>query len=189
MKTDHILIFFTKNAKTIDMSEIANHGSAELSMIEVSAGKQSTDIHIGSYLGYLAGKYGSNCKIVIVSKDTDFDKVIKFWKTKSNMNVSRLPAIKGAVKKAEKAEKKAAPETAGKQPAKAAPNEKTALNAMVMQSLSKAGYTNDVTTGAASIVVRNYAAKNGKQQTYRGIISKFGQGKGLAIYRVIKNLL
>lgn len=54
-KTDHIMIFFTKNAKKIDMSEIANHGDAELEMIEVPAGKQSTDIHIGSYLGYLAG--------------------------------------------------------------------------------------------------------------------------------------
>ena len=48
------------------MCEIANHGDAELDMIEVPAGKQSADIHIGSYLGYLAGiNKGKDCRIVI----------------------------------------------------------------------------------------------------------------------------
>ena len=79
-KNDHIVIFFTQNARNIDMNDISNHGDAELEMIEVPTGKQSADMHIGSYLGYLAGKSGKNCNVVIVSKDTDFDKVIKFWK-------------------------------------------------------------------------------------------------------------
>ena len=58
--TDHIVIFYTQNAKNIDMSDISNHGSADLVMEEVPAGKQSADMHIGSYLGYLAGKNGKN---------------------------------------------------------------------------------------------------------------------------------
>ena len=33
-KTDHIVIFFTEHAKKIDMSDIANHGSAEIEMQE-----------------------------------------------------------------------------------------------------------------------------------------------------------
>ena len=69
--SDHILIFFTQNARKIDMAIIANHGTAELKMMEIPAGKQSADMHIVSYLGYLAGT--SNCNIIIVSKDTDFD--------------------------------------------------------------------------------------------------------------------
>lgn len=93
-KTDHIVIFFTQNAKNIDMSDISNHGSAELEMIEVPAGKQSADMHIGSYLGYLAGKCGKNCNVVIVSKDTDFDNVIKFWKQKTGITASRTQQIK-----------------------------------------------------------------------------------------------
>ena len=34
-KSDHIVIFFTKNAKKIDMSEIADHGEADMDMCEV----------------------------------------------------------------------------------------------------------------------------------------------------------
>ncbi len=48
---DHIVIFFTQNATNLDMREIADHGSAELTMIEVPSGKQSADMHIVSYLG------------------------------------------------------------------------------------------------------------------------------------------
>ncbi len=86
-ESDHIIIFFTQNARKIDMAEIANHGSAELKMIEIPAGKQSADIHIGSYLGYLVGK--SKCNIVIISNDTDFDNVIKFWKKELGISLSR----------------------------------------------------------------------------------------------------
>lgn len=90
--SDHILIFFTQNARKIDMATIANHGTAELKMIEIPAGKQSADMHIGSYLGYLAGT--SNCNIIIVSKDTDFDPVIQFWKKGLGISVSRKESIR-----------------------------------------------------------------------------------------------
>ena len=95
--SEHIIIFFTQNARKIDMSEIANHGSAELKMIEIPAGKQSADIHIGSYLGYLAGK--SKCNIVIISNDTDFDNVIKFWKKELGISVSRKKKLQGTTVK------------------------------------------------------------------------------------------
>lgn len=90
--SDHILIFFTQNARKIDMAMIANHGTAELKMIEIPAGKQSADMHIVSYLGYLAGT--SNCNIIIVSKDTDFDHVIQFWKKGFSISVSRKESIR-----------------------------------------------------------------------------------------------
>ena len=90
--SDHILIFFTQNARKIDMATIANHGTAELKMIEIPAGKQSADMHIVSYLGYLAGT--SNCNIIIVSKDTDFDHVIQFWKKRLGISVSRKESIR-----------------------------------------------------------------------------------------------
>lgn len=79
------------------MAEIANHGTAELKMIEIPAGKQSADIHIGSYLGYLAGK--SKCNIVIISNDTDFDNVIKFWKKGLGISVSRKKKLQGTTVK------------------------------------------------------------------------------------------
>lgn len=262
-KTDHIIIFFTKNAMKINMSEIANHGDAELDMIEVPAGKQSADIHIGSYIGYLAGiNKGKDCSIVVVSKDTDFDNVIKFWKVKTGVKASRAQQIKVSTPKATTAKQATTPKktitkvdgnkktklnqevmqavrTAGfdasvanttaqiaaglygeehlangvhnelrerydnylevyeavkkvlskyEKPAKAASTgkSKTAVNSEIMQILSKARFDNDIVTYVASVVVKNIDVKNGKQQIYRTIISKYGQDKGLNIYNHIK---
>lgn len=107
--SEHIIIFFTQNARKIDMAEIANHGSAELKMIEIPAGKQSADIHIGSYLGYLAGK--SKCNIVIISNDTDFDNVIKFWKKELSISVARKKKLQGTTVKKQTDTKASAPTT------------------------------------------------------------------------------
>ncbi len=63
---------------------------------------------------------------------------------------------------------------------------KTAINTKVMQLLSKAGYVNDIVAYVASATVKNYGSKDAKQQTYRAIISKYGQKEGLAIYNQIK---
>lgn len=268
--TDHIIIFFTQNAKKIDMSDIADHGDADIEMYEVPAGKQSADIHISSYLGYLTGKHEVNkCSIVIVSKDTDFDNVIKFWKNKAGLKITRKQQINKVTqqqtpKKKEASPSKGSTKVSGTKKTKlnqevmqavrsggydaavantvaqistglygsktflsdvhnalknrysngvdvydsakpvlskyadATPEkkktttktvtskDKTAKNAEVMKILSNAGYPNEVVTYVASTVVKNLGVKNGKQQTYRTIISKYGQGKGLAIYNHIK---
>ena len=107
--SEHIIFFFTQNARKIDMAEIPNHGSAELKMIEIPAGKQSADIHIGSYLGYLAGK--SKCNIVIISNDTDFDNVIKFWKKELSISVARKKKLQGTTVKKQTDTKASAPTT------------------------------------------------------------------------------
>lgn len=268
-KNDHIVIFFTKNAKNIDMSDISNIGAADLKMIEVPAGKQSADMHIGSYLGFLAGKNGKNCNVVIVSKDSDFDNVIKFWKQETNISASRSGQIKKKVAskpktsiKQQKTTNKSVIKVDGIQKTKlnqevmqavrnagfeasvantaaqiavgvygnehmlseihnalkerysnylevyeaAKPvlskfaddttkkgtsasvtaREKTDTNKAIQQLLSKAGYPNDIISYVASTVVQNLGVKNGKQQTYRTIISKYGQTNGLEIYNHIR---
>ncbi len=271
-KTDHIVIFFTQNAKNIDMRDISRHGEADLEMIEVPAGKQSTDMHIGSYLGYLAGKLGSKCTVVIVSNDTDFDKVIDFWEEKIGIAVSRSQQIKkktttksqpkklqisstskntirvssakktmlnqevmktvinagfdasvansvaqiatglygdehmlsevhnelkekytnylevyAAVKTViskyadeDKTKTSAEPVTA---------KDKTTKNSEIQKTLSKAGLSSDIVNDVSSTAVKNLTQKNGKQQTYRAVISKYGQTKGLNIYNHIKKLI
>lgn len=267
-KKDRIIIFFTKNAKSIDMSEIADHGDARLKMIEVSAGKQSADMHIGSYLGYLAGKKGKNCNVVIVSRDTDYDNVIKFWKKKTGIAASRAQQIGkkcapgNTANHKPTAPKKAPKKNSGARKAKlnqetmqamrsagfnaqtankvaqiatghygsehfmsdvhntlkekykdylkmyevvkpilskyentaaggahtqaAASKEKNEMNTNIMRILSKEGYSSDIASSAASIVVKNLGIKNRKQQIYRSIISKYGRNEGLTIYNHIK---
>lgn len=264
-KSDHIYIFFTKNAKKIDMTEIANHGEAELDMIEVPAGKQSTDIHIGSYLGFLAGKYATenrvkDCSVVIISKDTDYDNVIKFWVKKTGIKASKALKIKVSTPKATQAKQTPIIKTAtvkvdgakktklNQEVMKAVRakgfdvsvgnavaqlvtglygeerfmNEvynmlrekytnylevyeaikpviskysddvvnmsaaKTSTNMQIQQLLSKANFESNIINYVASVVTKNMGVKNGKQQIYRTIISKYGQNKGLNIYNHIK---
>ena len=94
-KSDHIIIFFTSNAKKLDMSKTANHGEAELKMIEVPSGKQAAHLHIVSYLGYLVGAdNGKYCSIIIISNEMDFDSIIKLWKKeRSKVKISRTHQI------------------------------------------------------------------------------------------------
>ncbi len=228
-KTDHIIIFFTQNANKIDMREIADHGEAELRMIEVPAGKQSADIHIGSYLGYLAGvNRGQGCSVVIVSKDKDFDNVAKFWAAAAQIRATRIKQIKASVKTAEEKQqaKQQEKQQTGQQPkqqekqqespqtgqqanpqvkqqekqvnqqagqkkteGKVNGEQKTKLNQDVMQAARAAGFEADIANYVASTVVKNVGEKNGKQQIYRAIISKYGQNKGLNIYNHIKKLI
>ena len=268
-KTDHIVIFFTQNAKSINMSAISDCGSASLEMIEVPAGKQSADMHIGSYLGYLAGKNGKNCGVVIVSKDTDFDKVIKFWRQKTGIAASRTeqikkkttqkkqqnkkePAVtdKTSVKESDAMKTKLKQEVmqavkgagyaasvantvsqiaeglygdekmvskvsdalekrysnyldvyasvkpvlskyaGGNQPKNSksavSSKDKTTKNSEIQKIMSREGFSSDVIDFVASTVVKNLSQNNGKQMTYRAIIKKYGQGKGLTIYNHIK---
>lgn len=183
-KSDHIIIFFTKNAMKINMSDIADHGEASLDMIEVPPGKQSTDIHIGSYIGFLVGiNREKGCSIAVISSDTDFDNVIKFWKSKGSMNISRAKQIGPAD------EKPPAVTPSPKTADNAVANSRTMLNNTVMQLLKKAGFDNDVIGFTASAAVKNLGIKNGKQVLYRAIISKYGQDKGLKIYNCIKKEL
>ena len=177
-ETDHIIIFFTRNAMKINMADIANHGGSELRMIEIPAGKQSTDIHIGSYLGYLAGIHeNKECCIVIVSKDKDFDNVIQFWEARTNIKISRVPQIREASTRSDTSEKNGT---------KVDGTQKTKLNVDIMQTLSKAGFESEIVNYVASIVVKNVDAEKGNQQIYRSIISKYGQNRGLNIYNHIK---
>ncbi len=261
--TDHIIIFFTDNAKNIDMTNIFDHGDATLDMEKVPAGNQSADMHIVSYLGFLAGNFGKSCKVVIVSKDTDFDNVIKYWKSKTGINASRTQQIKAVKPKQVSTPTKQHSQTSkqkvsGEKKTKlnqevmqairkagydatvantvaqiatglygdehmlsevhnalkerytdyldvysaAKPvlskyadsgvvqkpkvNSKSSINSEIQKLLSKAGFSNEIIAYVTSTAVKNLGVKNGKQQTYRSIISKYGQAKGLNIYNHIK---
>ena len=139
-KNDHIVIFFTQNARNIDMNDISNHGDAELEMIEVPTGKQSADMHIGSYLGYLAGKSGKNCNVVIVSKDTDFDKVIEFWKERTGISASRTQQIKKKTTSRQPVKTTTNSSTKSSIANKVNGTKKTKLNQEVMQAVRNAGF-------------------------------------------------
>lgn len=88
--TDHIYIFYTDNAAKLNMDATLNH-DAELKFIKVAAGKQSLDMHLVSVLGFMLRSNGQEHEYVVVSRDTGFDNVIGFWKSKG-FRVRRFPA-------------------------------------------------------------------------------------------------
>ncbi len=90
-ETEHVYIFSTENAINIRMDIAFSKGIEEVHIVPVR--KQSLDMHLVSYLGYLLGIHGKECTYVIVSKDTDFDNIIKFWKEKGYPNISRKQKI------------------------------------------------------------------------------------------------
>lgn len=93
-KNEHVHIFSTENALNIRMDFVFSRG-IDIKGHIVPVRKQSLDMHLVSYLGYLLGIHGKQCTYVIVSKDTDYDNIIKFWKRQGYPNISRKQKIPG----------------------------------------------------------------------------------------------
>ncbi len=277
---DIIHIFYTENSKKVDLDIVANHGNAHLETIKVAAGKQSLDMHLVSYLGYLIGMDKEKLdEYVVISKDTDFDNVINFW-NQAGIKVSRrhridknyVPSpseLNGKPKSRRQTlkpqnTKKTADKAVAKKPANSKPTEtkkenvkakpvqadnalnvrsdtkgesinaevklgtsnvtetaktdlrteraktdlrtetvqteikpetgksdakadlKPSNNKDILQILTDAGFTSDITSYVVPLVGANKGESNSKQLIYRQIISKFGQAKGLNIYNHIK---
>lgn len=91
-QTEHVHIFSTENALNIRM-DIVFSKVIDIKGHIVPARKQSLDMHLVSYLGHLLGIHGKQCAYVIISKDTDYDNVIKFWKEEGYSNISRKQKI------------------------------------------------------------------------------------------------
>ena len=71
-KKDHIIVFYTNHTKTIDLDIICEHGKADLRFYKVHDGKQSLDMHIVSYIGYIIGKNKSkDIEIIIVDDNSE----------------------------------------------------------------------------------------------------------------------
>lgn len=108
-QTEHVHIFSTENAINIRMDYVFSKVDIEGHI--VPARKQSLDMHLVSYLGYLLSVHGKQCAYVIVSKDTDYDNIIKFWKEEGYPNISRKKKIPGPSVKQKKTVKNVAATT------------------------------------------------------------------------------
>lgn len=123
-KNEHVHIFSTENALNIRMNIVFSRGTDIKGHI-VPVRKQSLDMHLVSYLGYLLGTHGKQCAYVIVSKDTDYDNIIKFWKEEGYPNISRKQKIPGI-----SANQK-----------KLSGNDRSALNIFMQRGLVTMGYS------------------------------------------------
>ena len=83
---DAVYCFFTKNVAKISMSALAGIRNGQLHFVEADAGKQSLDLALVSYLGYLIGTKPQELYYEIISNDNGFQKAADFW-NKRGMNL------------------------------------------------------------------------------------------------------
>ncbi|MCQ2451512.1 MAG: PIN domain-containing protein [Oscillospiraceae bacterium] len=92
---DSIHLFYSVNANRLSL-DLLRGMQATLTVHKVQPGRQSLDMQLVSYLGYLIGTEGPDCHFVIVSKDTDFTNTPLFWKDEMGIEVLRRQTIDGS---------------------------------------------------------------------------------------------
>ena len=87
---DVVYCFFTRNAPKISLSVLAESKGIQFRFIEASVGKQSLDLALGSFLGYLIAQEEKDTRFVIVSNDTGYLKIADFWNRRLAPNAVRV---------------------------------------------------------------------------------------------------
>jgi hypothetical protein len=98
-KNDRLILFYTANSPHIsyaDMGFIIQYPDS-FEMMECYTGNNGLDFQLVSYLGFLL-KTAAKTEYVIVSNDTGYDSVIRFWNDRERL-VSRLTSAQLVKKK------------------------------------------------------------------------------------------
>ena len=191
-----LLIFYSEQHSTIS---ITVHQELERSRIRKTympiktGGKNALDFQLVSWLGYEIAKNGGE-QFVIISKDTGFDAVVDFWQ-KRNVNVSRHPDLRKAVKKTIL---KRAPEAAAEIPEELPQPEEAKIGKDKKSKLKKKEnrvFQGDVKSlipefsGEASRIAETLRVHKTKQAVNNALVKIYGTEMAGKIYKGIKPLL
>lgn len=209
-RSDHVHLFTSKNAPTFNIRTLVNFNNTNLYFHEVPASKQSVDMNLVSYLGYLIGKNGTDgCRYVIISKDTDYDNVISFWLRWKHVVIERREKIKPDIviepdttveyngevyqfanfpgmNEYSTGELVAVLKKAGIVPLDKA---SFALTGEIHKRLTKEGIGSDIIAFTTSLAAKYHAEKDFKTIIYRSLVKEYGQKEGQKIYTLIKKQL
>lgn len=179
---DYVHLFFTKNASKISIEKLTSLNLANLTSHEIPNGNQSLDMHLVSYLGYLLGtNFNKNCKYLIISKDTDYDNIISFWKKQHNSDITRQSKI--AVTHTKNPQKSISNKTSELNSSQ----RKIQLNSSIQQAISNAGYSQSTINKVASIVVKHFDENkfaNNVHNELREIYTNY-----LDLYKIVKPII
>lgn len=179
---DHVHIFSTEKAPNIRM-DLVFRKNVDVNGHIVPIRKQSLDMHLVTYLGHLMGVHGKECKYVIVSKDTDYDNIIDFWKQEGYPNITRQTQLNGP-----KNEPKTAVKTGGKATATGKPpmsKRELQIRAFFGQHFKKEIYTSHKEQ-IISIILHGQT----KQQINTELMKLYKDGKVVShIYQTIQPLI
>ena len=172
---DKIIIFYTDRCKNINMDFLQSGAKRNLfNFYKVPMSDQSLDMHLVSYLGYLIGKDTEEKKFIIVSKDTDFDKIITFWKEKYNIDIKRQTNLKETAEKAKNTTTNNLTE-----------EEKTAIINNVKSLIGNLPEKNEI----IEIVEKYINDERRKNSICNTLRAKLKNDRGLEIYNLIKKKL
>jgi len=166
---DIIILFFTEHSPGIsyyDLDVIRQYPSS-FDMIECTPGKNGLDFQLVSYLGYLI-KSAPKTDYIIVTNDTGYDAVVKFWSLRG-MSVVR---------------KSKSELTAPAQEKDAVEEGKTMLTEL-LKELVPEGYSLEDFVDAIYKTLCDYSVKQ-LQELYAAFRKDYGQEPGTAIYRQLK---
>lgn len=185
--TDYIHLFYTDHTRKINLDLCANHGNARLFLHKAPAGKQSLDMHLVSYLGYLIGRnHGRSYSYIIISKDTDYDSLIKFWKEKYHVRVSRKAGISSDNTPNETDSKAKQAAAKPKQTAKSNGN-KSSFYGEVHQIINKA-YDLQTANTVATMAVKSYGDEHILSKVHNELQNTYPNSY-LDLYALIKPII
>lgn len=174
---NHIHIFSTKNSPKISLEMLTAFNGVDLNVHIIPAGKQSLDMHLIAYLGYLIGENASQeCKYVIVSKDNDYNNIISFLKKITSSTITRQSGI--GSNSSNKNEYNVSQATPTSQ-----------VRDEIRKKLSKASLNEKIIDNVDSLICQYYNEPNAKQVIHKMLVAEYGEGKGLSIYNHIKKSL
>ncbi|MBD5538016.1 MAG: hypothetical protein HDQ99_20650 [Lachnospiraceae bacterium] len=188
---DHIHIFSTENAPKIGIKTLSAFNSSEQHSHIVPVKKQSLDMHLVSYLGYLIGKNSnSKCKYVIVSKDTDYDNIISFLHELSSSVITRQTKIDSTPKRTSSQNSMAVKTintTIKSNTISALSKRKVRLNTEIQKAVSAAGYAQSTINKVASIVVKHYGKEKFSSNVHNELRETYTDY--LDIYQIVKPII
>ena len=195
---DSVYCFFTRNVAKISMSALAGIRSGQLHFVEAESGKQSLDLALVSYLGYLIGTKPQEQNFEIISNDNGFNKVAEFWNKRGNGAKVHVRKIAEQKQKSDSGKIQAPltqtvsppdTETAGGGSASGAAAEDKSSDSTIMEALSAAGINVAAAEYLTAQVEKYRTDKNYKQLVYRAVVKKYGQKTGTQIYNGAKKIL
>lgn len=181
---DHVHIFYTENALNISLDIILSKGmGVEIVGHKVPVRKQSLDMHLVSYLGYLLGSHAEQCAYVIVSKDTDYDNIIKYWRDKGYKQIKRKAQV---AEKASAEQEIAAGKAEQEKKDAFSGEERDKLNHYMQHCLLEKGYSTQDVGRLCKIVNANCNLVHPLQGINNGITKQYG--KKATAYQDVKEI-
>lgn len=182
---DQILLFYTENSPYIsyaDLLAILQYPNS-FEMIKCNTGKNGLDFQLVSYLGYLL-KTASKSNYIIVSNDTGFDSVAKFWQDRGLSVIRKTVPALLAPDNAVAEETTAAEKESKKQKIKK--DSKPLDPAAVIEKYIPNEYSAESdTVSAVSDIILGTDTTN-HQLLHRTMVKKFGEEKGTFLYKAFR---